>query len=93
MTQAIFDEIERTDHRQSAHAEGTFDFLNRVADPVFERERSLIESWFGAYPSGAPDDSEARRELRCRFRSKSDIDFSSAFWELYLHEAHRRAGI
>jgi hypothetical protein len=92
LTQTIFDEIERSDPRQSAHAEGTFDFLNRVADPVFERERGLIEGWFAVYPSGALDDSEARRGLRSRFRSKSDIDFSSAFWELYLHEVHRLAG-
>lgn len=92
MTLVIFDDITRSDPRPSAHAETTFAFLNRVDDPVFARVRGLIEAWFERYPSGAPRDTEGRKELRARFRSDSDIDFASAFWELYLHEAHRRAG-
>ena len=33
-----------------------------------------------------------RSQLVARLRDKNDDQFDSAFWELYLHEAYRRAG-
>ena len=37
-------------------------------------------------------DEEARADLRGRLRSGTEVDFRSAFFELYCHEALRRAG-
>ena len=49
----------------------------------------MIDDWFSAY---AVDDETERNALRSRLRSGDNTAFESAFWELYLHEAHRRLG-
>src|SRR5262249_55213143 len=41
--------------------------------------RDLIENWFRAYP---PED---QAELRARLRSRENVEFLAAFFELYLH--------
>jgi len=87
----IFDIRKRTDPSPARRSgEGTYAFLNRVDDPAFAALRDLIEQWFAAYPDVG--DENARRDLRGRLRSGSDEKFAAAFWELYLHEVHRRKG-
>jgi hypothetical protein len=85
-TASIFESRSRVDNSPARHAEGRFNFLDRVAGPVFDRIRGLIEEWFGAFPDAHQSD------LRSRLRSKDDRTFIGAFWELYLAESLRRAG-
>jgi hypothetical protein len=82
----LFDEIRRTDPRPARYSEGSVAFLNRVDDPYFSAVRRLLEEWFGQHP-------EAHREmLRADFWSSDERSAVSAYWELYLHELHRRLG-
>jgi hypothetical protein len=61
-------------------------FLDRVAGPVWDRIRQLIEDWVSDY---CPDD---RAEMAARLRSKRDIDFTAACWELLLFHGLRALG-
>lgn len=87
MPESLFDDLRRTDDRPALFDEPTFRFLNRRAGTVWQRVRDLLDEWF----SGVPDE-EARADLRGRLRSGTEVDFRSAFFELYCHEALRRAG-
>ena len=78
----VFDECERTDKRPARYGESTFSFLNRSAQPAFERIRKEIERWFAQYPGSAQE------HLRSRLRT----EFNSASFELLLHELFRRLG-
>jgi len=69
---------------EAGEEEPTWAFLDRVDDPVFDRVRRLMNAWFAHYPSAE------RTELRARLSSGDDIEFHSAWFELYLHELHRR---
>ena len=82
----IFGSGERTDASPSKHAESTYAFLCRVAGPVWDQCRALIDGWLAAYPA------EDRVGLIKRLKSGQDRVFTSAFWELYLHEMYRRSG-
>lgn len=80
----LFDDKRRTDGSRGRHDESTFAFLDRVDDVVFGRVRVLLNQWFSHWPAEHADG------LRRRFGSRDASQFSSAFWELYLHEACRR---
>lgn len=82
----LFDAGPRSDDQPRRHSEGAFAFLNRVRGPVWEQCRDLLEAWHGAFPQ-----AEQWRIAR-RLQSGDDRQFSSAFWELYIHEMFRRAG-
>lgn len=82
----LFTSRSRLDVSPSQHGESTFAFLDRVAGPVWDQCRDLITRWLAEYP--ATD----RVALRARLRSPDDRVFTSAFWELYLHEMYRRGG-
>lgn len=82
----LFDKIERTYKGIKLYSESDFDYLNRSARKYCERMRSLLEEWLGHYPI------DEREELIKRFRSSDDINFKSAFFELYLHELLLRLG-
>jgi hypothetical protein len=82
----VFESRLRDDPAPLRSGESTFSFLDRVDDAAFDRVRRLVNSWFDRFPT------ESRDELRGRLRSGSDVDFSIAFWELYLHEAYSRLG-
>jgi hypothetical protein len=82
----LFDDVSRSDPRPARYAEGSFAFLNRVDDPYFAAARRLMEAWFARYPK------EHRHGLRAMFRGDDQRETVSAFWELYLHELHRRLG-
>lgn len=86
MTPSIFGSEERTDDAPSKHAESTYTFLCRVAGPVWDQCRTLIDEWLATYPKND------RAALISRLRSSDDRVFTSAFWELYLYEMYRRDG-
>jgi hypothetical protein len=81
-----FEEWDRTDPAPAHHGEPLSTFLDRVAQPLFERVRRLINDWVAALP----DDAEA--DLVARLRSPLDHAFRAAFWELYVHQALVRCG-
>lgn len=86
LPESIFGSATRTDPSPSRHAESTYAFLSRVAGPVWDQCRALIDDWLAAYPV------EGRASVAARLRSNDDWVFTSAFWELYLHEMYRRDG-
>ena len=75
----LFDQFERTDHREAHRSEPTFEFWNRSAWPACANIREVLERWFTSYPA-----SHAR-DLRARFR-KRDHNHEAAFFELYLYQ-------
>ncbi len=83
---SIFGAGPRTDTTPSRHTETTYTFLRRVAGPVWDQCRDLIDDWLATYPESD------RASIVGRLRSGNDEQFTSAFWELYLHEMYRCAG-
>jgi hypothetical protein len=63
-----------------------YTFLDRVAGPVWDRIRQLIEEWVKGY---CPDD---QAEMVARLRNKRDIDFTAAYWELLLYHGLKALG-
>jgi len=61
-------------------------FLDRVDSVYWARVRDLLNDWFSRLPCGMRDDVSAR------WRSGDNGQAQAAFWEMYLFEAHRRAG-
>lgn len=81
MSVVLFDPAPRSDPSPARHEEGTFDFLNRVADPYFASVRRTLDRWFERLPA------HAKTSFRARMRRRG---WRSGFWELYLHEMLRR---
>ncbi|HEX5145816.1 MAG TPA: hypothetical protein VFV85_02240, partial [Conexibacter sp.] len=77
---------DRTDASPRAHQEPAYAFLDRAAGRRWERVRDELDAWFARLP--AP----ARADLRNRFAQAAELDHAGAFWELWVHEAHRRRG-
>lgn len=82
----LFDKRTRCDPAPMHRGESSFQFLNRVDTPYWQRVRDLLQAWLQHYPPGA------RADLTQRLRSDADSQHLPAFWELYLHEALRRDG-
>jgi hypothetical protein len=82
----LFDETQRTDSSLGKRTETLFRALNRVARPEFDAVRSLLESWFERFPDAG------KKQLRGDFRATEPRQSLGAFWELYVHEIHRRLG-
>jgi hypothetical protein len=62
-------------------------FLDRVAGPVWDRIRQLIEDWVTDYNAGD------RAEMVTRLQSgKDDIAFTAAYWELLLYQGLKALG-
>jgi hypothetical protein len=76
----LFDDWDRTDRDSAKRAESSFDYLNRSARQSASNIRATITDWFSHYPS------DAREELRARFRRSNDPQHYAAFYELFLHE-------
>jgi hypothetical protein len=74
----LFDIVERTDSSSASPVEDSFTFLNRAAGVVWERQRELLERWYGAFP-------DADEDLQRRFRSRKPQQHYAAWWELYIH--------
>ncbi|MFI7081963.1 hypothetical protein ACIBO1_32240 [Micromonospora sp. NPDC049903] len=83
---SIFDDFIRTDHSPRKLNEVEYAFLNRSARLPFAEVRRLLTEWVDQYPSSE------RNSLIKSMQAGDDHEFESAFWELYLHEAYRRAG-
>ena len=77
---------ERTDERPRAHQEPAYAFLDRAAGTRWERVRRELDGWFARLPAAA------RADLRNRFAQDAALSHAGAFWELWVHEAHRRRG-
>jgi hypothetical protein len=76
----------RTDVSPRAHQEPDYAFLDRAAGVRWERTRAQLDGWFARLPAAA------RADLRNRFAQDAELDHAGAFWELWVHEAHRRRG-
>jgi len=77
---------DRTDDRPRAHQEPAYPFLDRAAGARWARVRGELDAWFGCLPAAA------RADVRNRFAQDAELDHAGAFWELWVHEAHRRRG-
>jgi hypothetical protein len=78
----------RTNPSPARHDEPTAAFYERCANPVIGQVRDNLEAWFAAYPAGRD-----RNDVRARLRSPDRRQWNGAFWELYVHEALRQAGL
>jgi hypothetical protein len=85
-TRSLFSARERTDDRPRAHGEPSYAFLDRAAGARWQRVRETLDAWYARLPE------PARRDLRNRFALTTELDHLGAFWELWVHEAHRRLG-
>lgn len=77
---------DRTDESPRAHQEPAYAFLDRAAGTRWARVRGELDDWFARLPAAA------RADLRNRFAQDAELDHAGAFWELWVHEAHRRRG-
>lgn len=82
----LFSVRDRTDARPRAHQEPAYAFLDRAAGARWQRTRDALDGWFVQLPPAA------RADLRNRFAQPAELDHAGAFWELWVHEAHRRRG-
>lgn len=74
----VFSDRQRVDTSPSS-GEPMYDFLDRVAGPVWDRIRQLIEDWTNYYTPG--DRVDVVRRLQ---KSRTDPEFLGAYWELFL---------
>jgi hypothetical protein len=81
----VFSDRERLDAGPSS-GESMYAFLDRVAGPVWDRIRQLIENWAGDYSPGNRD------QLVGRLKSHRDMDVIGAYWELLLYHGLRALG-
>ena len=81
----LFSSLVRTDP-SPREEESCFEFLDRVADPVFGRVRELLERWLSAFPE------EDRRDLAGRLTSGDDSQFDAAWFELYVFTTMQAIG-
>lgn len=77
---------DRTDERPRAHQEPSYAFLDRAAGTRWQGVRAALDTWFLRLPAAA------RADVRNRFAQDAELDHAGAFWELWVHEAHRRRG-
>ena len=83
---AVFSDRERVNTTPRG-AESMFAFLDRVAEPVWDRIRQLIEDWVREY---SPAD---QRDLLGRLRRGGpDLEFIAAYWELVLYHGLKALG-
>jgi hypothetical protein len=82
----LFSVRDRTDETPRAHQEPAYAFLDRAAGARWARVRGELDGWFARLPAAA------RADLRNRFAQDAELDHAGAFWELWVHEAHRRRG-
>lgn len=82
----LFDDFERSDASPARDGESSFDFMNRVRQPFWERIRDELERWYAHCPRPDSDD------VRARFRSPAPDQHFAAWWELYLFRFFRCSG-
>jgi hypothetical protein len=82
----LFDERRRDDASPGRTGELRWRFLDRVDDPAFDRVRRLLNRWYADYPPAH------RAMLRGNLEGREAEQSDSAWFELYLHELHRKLG-
>ncbi|MDR4489198.1 MAG: hypothetical protein R3B83_16995 [Nitrospirales bacterium] len=82
----LFDFTPRSDQRPARDNEPLFDYYNISGRSSVAEIRAILEAWFQRVPESA------KTELRARFRSHTDSQHRSAFFEIYLHELLCRMG-
>lgn len=82
----IFDDIERNYKGPANFNESTYEYLNRSARETSAKIRNLIEEWFANYP-----DNE-KTELATRLKTRNNIEFQAAFFELYCFTLFSKQG-
>jgi hypothetical protein len=80
----VFDANAQMDTGKKNLSESAFAYLNRSAKPGSVACRAVIEEWMSNVPASGQE------ELRARFRSGDNVQFGTAFQELFLHEFLRR---
>lgn len=80
-----FDDIERSGQDGRRPDESNFDYLNTSARPEAQQVRTAIAEWLKHFPEAH------RNEVVNRIRG-NDTQFSSATFELFLHEVCLRLG-
>jgi hypothetical protein len=80
----VFGVNPRTDTGRKNLSESVFAYLNRSAKRGSAASRALIEEWMFHTPRSEQD------EFCARFRSGDNVQFGTAFQELFLHEFLRR---
>lgn len=75
----LFDRKIRTDLSESYHGENIYDCFDRSARTDITVIRRILNTWFRKYPK------QEQNELKSRFKKT----FSSAFYELFIHELFR----
>lgn len=81
----VFSDRQRLDASPSS-GEPMYVFLDRVAGPVWDRIRHLIEAWANDYsPHG-------RADVVRRLQSRDDLEFLGAYWELFLFHGLKALG-
>lgn len=78
----LFEKRNREYLGPSSHCENTYNYFDRSARKDVARIRYILNKWFSKYPKNE------REELKVRFKES----FSSAFFELFIHELFRRQG-
>lgn len=81
MTAVPFEAKTRTDTSPSKN-ESTYEFLDRVSGPVWDRLRSLINQWMADFP-----DPITKKQLLGNIQSGDNTGFIGALWELTLYNA------
>lgn len=76
----LFTDNDHTYMGYARYAEPHFSILNRSGRSESAEIREILEAWFLRYPD------EEKGEFLRRFQSDNDMNFSSSFFELYLHE-------
>lgn len=82
----IFDDFDRTDPAPASDTESSYQFLNRVARPGWDKVRDLVDDWFSGYPIAEQAD------LRSRLQDDDYVQHIGAWWELYTFTLFRRLG-
>ncbi len=82
----LFNAYTRTEHQTIGATESEFAFLDRCAWPKAERVRSLLNQCLNNYPPSE------QPELVARLKSGDSRHFTSASFELFLHEYLIRQG-
>jgi len=82
---SVFSDRTRSDDSPLS-GETMYNFLDRVAGPVWDRIRQLIDDWVNGY---SPDD---QAEMVARLRNSRDTAFTAAYWELLLYHGLKALG-
>jgi hypothetical protein len=82
----LFDTLARTDRDAKRHAESSFIYMNRSADPQVINIRKTLDDWYAEYPAGA------KKHLVGRFRSDDDLHHLGALTELAVYHLIVKSG-